>query len=90
MGSVLNVKPSLSRVDVLCEVNDTSTVVPRNSIVEANQSGVSGAGMLCALGLRGEGAGDNLSPSLSRISFSLRCVIFLNQAAGPLSKHTTL
>mmetsp|Transcript_15119 Transcript_15119/g.26252 ORF Transcript_15119/g.26252 Transcript_15119/m.26252 type:complete len:433 (+) Transcript_15119:125-1423(+) len=40
VGSVLNVKSSLSRVDVLCEVNDTSTVVPRNSVVEANQSGL--------------------------------------------------
>ncbi|KAJ9517518.1 hypothetical protein QJQ45_025002 [Haematococcus lacustris] len=40
VGQVLNVRPSLQRVDVLCEVNDVSTVIPRNSIIEANQSGL--------------------------------------------------
>jgi hypothetical protein len=40
VGQVLNVVPSLSRVDVLCEVNDVGTVIPRNSVVEANQSGL--------------------------------------------------
>lgn len=40
VGQVLNVKPSLERVDVLVEVNDVGTVIPRNSIVEANQSGL--------------------------------------------------
>lgn len=40
VGSVLNVKPSLDRVDVLVEVNDSATVIPRNSIIEANQSGL--------------------------------------------------
>jgi hypothetical protein len=81
VGQVLNVKPSLQRVDVLCEVctsvqhlgcegqpakandksyfwpkllilctcrdatwslqvNDVSTVIPRNSVIEANQSGL--------------------------------------------------
>ena len=40
VGSVLNVRPSLERVDVLVEVGDTSSVIPRNSVVEANQSGL--------------------------------------------------
>lgn len=40
VGQVLTVKPSLERVDVLCEMNDLSSVVPRNSVVEANQSGL--------------------------------------------------
>lgn len=33
-------KPSLSQVDVLVEVKDANTVIPRNSIIEANQSGL--------------------------------------------------
>lgn len=37
---MLNVKPSLDRVDVLVEVNDAGTVIPRNSVIEANQSGL--------------------------------------------------
>lgn len=40
IGSVMNVKAWLDRVDVVVEVNDESTVIPRNSIVEANQSGL--------------------------------------------------
>eukprot|EP00775_Hariotina_reticulata_P007426 gene7426-7635_t len=40
VGSVLNVKPSLDKVDVLVEVNDMATVIPRNSVIEANQSGL--------------------------------------------------
>ncbi|GBF93100.1 hypothetical protein Rsub_05711 [Raphidocelis subcapitata] len=41
VGSVLDVRPSLDRVDVLVEVNDaTSAVIPRNSVIEANQSGL--------------------------------------------------
>jgi ABC-type transporter Mla subunit MlaD len=40
VGNVLNVKPSLDRVDVLVEINDVATVIPRNSVVEANQSGL--------------------------------------------------
>lgn len=40
VGSVLTVQPSLERVDVLCEVKDTATVIPRNSLIEANQSGL--------------------------------------------------
>lgn len=40
VGSVLTVRPSLDKVDVLVEVNDTSTVIPRNSVIEANQSGL--------------------------------------------------
>ncbi len=37
---MLNVKPSLDRVDVLVEINDASTAIPRNSVIEANQSGL--------------------------------------------------
>ena len=40
MGGVLGVQPSLERVDVLVEIRDASTVIPRNSLVEANQSGL--------------------------------------------------
>lgn len=40
IGSVLDVKPSLERVDVLVEVNDAASVIPRNSLIEANQSGL--------------------------------------------------
>ncbi len=40
VGNVLNVKPSLDRVDVLVEINDMATVIPRNSVIEANQSGL--------------------------------------------------
>ncbi len=40
VGGVLNVQPSLERVDVLVEIKDTTTVIPRNSLIEANQSGL--------------------------------------------------
>ena len=40
VGGVLSVQPSLERVDVLVEIRDTTTVIPRNSLIEANQSGL--------------------------------------------------
>ena len=40
VGSVLTVQPSLERVDVLCDIKDPATVIPRNSLIEANQSGL--------------------------------------------------
>lgn len=40
VGQVARVKPSLSQVDVLVDVKDANTVIPRNSIIEANQSGL--------------------------------------------------
>jgi ABC-type transporter Mla subunit MlaD len=41
VGTVLAVTPSLERVDVVAEIADAAlTVVPRNSVVEANQSGL--------------------------------------------------
>lgn len=40
VGSVLSVKPSLERVDVLTEINSATTVIPRNSLIEANQLGL--------------------------------------------------
>lgn len=40
VGAVLAVQPSLERVDVLAELNEATTVIPRNSLIEANQSGL--------------------------------------------------
>lgn len=40
VGSVLSVRPSLERVDVLTEINSVTTVIPRNSLIEANQLGL--------------------------------------------------
>ena len=40
VGGVLNVQPSLEKVDVLIEIRDDTTVIPRNSLIEANQSGL--------------------------------------------------
>ncbi len=40
VGSVLSVQPSLERVNVLAEIKDVTTVIPRNSLIEANQSGL--------------------------------------------------
>lgn len=40
IGQVIQVKPSLAQVDVLVDVKDANTVIPRNSIIEANQSGL--------------------------------------------------
>ena len=40
VGTVMNVRPSLEHVDVLVEVRDHNTVIPRNSVIQANQSGL--------------------------------------------------
>eukprot|EP00897_Mesotaenium_endlicherianum_P002487 jgi/Mesen1/2266/ME000154S01436 len=40
VGSVVGVKPSLEKIDVVVEVMDGSVVIPRNSLVEVNQSGL--------------------------------------------------
>jgi len=40
VGNVLSVRPSLECVDVLVEVDDSQIVVPRNAVIEANQSGL--------------------------------------------------
>lgn len=40
VGQVLNVQPHLDRVDVLMAVDDEATVIPRNSRLYANQSGL--------------------------------------------------
>jgi len=40
VGSVLSVRPSLEQVDVLVEIDDVNIKVPRNALVEANQSGL--------------------------------------------------
>ena len=40
VGSVLSVQPSLEQVNVLVEIKEPSTVIPRNSLIEANQSGL--------------------------------------------------
>ena len=39
-GSVLSVQPSLEKVDVLVEMDDKNVPIPRNSLIEANQSGL--------------------------------------------------
>lgn len=40
IGSVVRVDPSLERVEVLADIRDATTVIPRNSLIEANQSGL--------------------------------------------------
>ncbi|CAL5224181.1 g6821 [Coccomyxa viridis] len=40
VGSVLTVNPSLEKVEVLIDVKKSTTVIPRNSNIEANQSGL--------------------------------------------------
>ena len=40
VGSAIRVQPSLERVEVLCDIKDIATVIPRNSVIEANQSGL--------------------------------------------------
>ena len=40
VGNVLSVKPNLERVEVLVEMDDDAITIPRNSLVEANQSGL--------------------------------------------------
>lgn len=40
VGSAINVEPSLERVDVYVEMKDPTTVIPRNALIEANQSGL--------------------------------------------------
>lgn len=39
-GSVLSVQPSLEKVEVLVEMDDKNVPIPRNSLIEANQSGL--------------------------------------------------
>mmetsp|Transcript_29419 Transcript_29419/g.49427 ORF Transcript_29419/g.49427 Transcript_29419/m.49427 type:complete len:461 (-) Transcript_29419:136-1518(-) len=40
VGNVLSVKPTIAKVDVLVEVNDSAIAIPRNSMIEANQTGL--------------------------------------------------
>ena len=40
VGSVLSLRPSMERVDVLCEIDDEALRIPKNALVEANQSGL--------------------------------------------------
>lgn len=40
VGSVLSVESSLESVAVLAEIRDAGTVIPRNALIEANQSGL--------------------------------------------------
>ena len=40
IGNVVGVKPSLERIDVVVEVMDTGVIIPRNALVEVNQSGL--------------------------------------------------
>lgn len=36
----MQVRPSLERIDVVAELSDAGIVVPRNALVEVNQSGL--------------------------------------------------
>ncbi|CAN6442589.1 unnamed protein product [Victoria cruziana] len=40
VGTVVKVNPSLKSIDAVVEVDDEKTVIPRNSLVEVNQSGL--------------------------------------------------
>lgn len=40
VGQVMQVRPSLERIDVVAELADAGIVVPRNALVEVNQSGL--------------------------------------------------
>ena len=40
VGSVAEVQSSLERVTVTADIKEPSTVIPRNSLIEANQSGL--------------------------------------------------
>ncbi|CAM6011871.1 unnamed protein product [Sphagnum balticum] len=40
VGSVVGVRPSLERIDVVVELLDSGIVIPRNALVEVNQSGL--------------------------------------------------
>jgi ABC-type transporter Mla subunit MlaD len=40
VGSVVSVESTLAAVSVQCEIRDASTVIPRNALIEANQSGL--------------------------------------------------
>ena len=40
VGNVVGVKPSLERIDVVVEVMDAGVIIPRNALVEVNQSGL--------------------------------------------------
>lgn len=40
IGSAIHVKPKLEAVEVQIEVHDQGVVIPKNSVIEANQSGL--------------------------------------------------
>jgi ABC-type transporter Mla subunit MlaD len=40
VGNVVQVRPSLEKIDVVVELSDAGIVVPRNALVEVNQSGL--------------------------------------------------
>ncbi|GBG77706.1 hypothetical protein CBR_g24153 [Chara braunii] len=40
VGTVMSVRPSLDRIDAVVEIMDQAVVIPRNSLVEVNQSGL--------------------------------------------------
>lgn len=40
VGNVVGVRPSLERIDVVVELLDSGIVIPRNALVEVNQSGL--------------------------------------------------
>jgi ABC-type transporter Mla subunit MlaD len=40
VGNVVEVRPSLQRIDAVVELVDSGIVIPRNALVEVNQSGL--------------------------------------------------
>lgn len=40
VGSVVGVRPSLEKIDAVVEIIDENVVIPRNALIEVNQSGL--------------------------------------------------
>ena len=40
IGSVIGVQPSLERIDTIVQISDSRVIIPRNSLIEVNQSGL--------------------------------------------------
>ncbi|KAK7300304.1 hypothetical protein RJT34_11147 [Clitoria ternatea] len=40
VGNVVGINPSLRSIEAVVEVNDVKTIIPRNSLIEVNQSGL--------------------------------------------------
>ena len=40
IGTVIGVQPSLERIDTIVQISDSRVIIPRNSLIEVNQSGL--------------------------------------------------